>query len=168
MSERNNKGQFKKGHSIRYKRHGMFRHGMWKTRQYGIWNGMLNRCRNKKSNNWKNYGAKGITVCESWYLFENFWKDMQKGYTDQMTIDRIDNTKGYSKENCRWVDAKEQGRHKSTVKRYRHKRKLLTIPQLAEMYGMKYDALYARLKRGWGLQEALSKPLVTTYEEQKH
>lgn len=93
---------------------------------------------------------------------------MEDGYTEKMTIDRIDNLKGYSKENCRWVDTKEQGRHKSKVKRCRYKGKLLTIPQLADATGMKYDTLYMRLKRGWSLEEALSKPLVTTYEEQKH
>lgn len=148
--------------------HNRTRHGMWKTRQYRIWNSMLNRCRNKKSNNWKNYGAKGITVCDRWHTFELFWEDMQKGYTDAMTIDRIDNSKGYSPDNCRWVDAKEQGRNKASVKRYKYKGKLLTVPQLAELHGLKYGTLRERLKRGWGLKEALSTKLITRYEDQHH
>lgn len=148
--------------------HNRYKHGMTGTRIYGIWNGMLNRCRNKRSNNWKTYGARGIKVDERWHDFNNFYTDMKEGYSETMTLDRIDNDKGYSPDNCRWVDAKEQGRHKSTVKRYEYKGKLLTIPQLAEMHSMKYDTLYRRLKYGWSLGDALSKPLVTTYAEQSH
>ena len=150
------------------KTHSQYKHGMYLTRQYRIWRGMINRCTYQSNNNYKDYGGKGIEVCQSWRVgFANFWEDMKSGYTEKMTIDRIDNSKGYFTANCRWVDAKEQGRHKSTVKRYSHKGKLMTIPQLAEMYDIKYLTLYARLKRGWKLQEALSKPLLTKYEDQQ-
>jgi len=128
---------------------------------------MINRCTYPSNNNYKDYGAKGIAVCSEWHDFTVFWGDMKDGYTDKMTIDRLNNSKGYNNSNCRWVDAKEQGRHKSSVKRYRHKGKLMTIPQLAEMYDINYWTLYTRLKKGWKLQDALLKPFVTKYEDQQ-
>jgi hypothetical protein len=75
--------------------------------EYNTWSSMIQRCNNKRNNNYENYGGRGITVCEDWLIFKNFYKDMgERGLG--LTLDRIDNDKGYYKENCRWASKSEQ------------------------------------------------------------
>jgi hypothetical protein len=83
-------------------------HGQWGTRIHHIWIGMIQRTTNKKSPAYKNYGGRGITVCKRWRKFENFFADMKKGYRKNLSIDRINNDKGYSPKNCRWATRKQQ------------------------------------------------------------
>lgn len=88
-------------------------HGMKNTRIYRIWNGMKNRCNNPNSCNAHYYYERGITVCKEWESFEVFYEWAQKsGYRDDLSIDRIDNDKGYEPQNCRWVSAKEQAHNR--------------------------------------------------------
>ena len=89
-----------------------FRHGMSRTPTYKIWAYMIARCHNPKDTGYKWYGAKGITVCQRWRDdFLNFLEDMDER-PPAKTIDRIDNFKGYSKENCKWSTIKEQNSNK--------------------------------------------------------
>lgn len=83
-------------------------HGKTKDRLYKIYQSIHQRCENKNSTGWKYYGAKGITVCKEWNNFINFnnWA-LENGYTDDLTIDRINPNKGYCPENCRWVTKSE-------------------------------------------------------------
>jgi hypothetical protein len=83
-------------------------HGATGTRQYQIWADMVSRCNKPTNINYERYGGRGITVSEEWLTFAGFWKDMQQGYSDSLTLDRIDNNDGYSKENCRWTDMSTQ------------------------------------------------------------
>lgn len=85
-----------------------FKHGLRYTEEYCIWLNMINRCSNPINNN-KYY--ENIVVCDDWYDPVNFIKDMGNRPTKQHQIDRIDNTKGYNKENCRWVDKTTQMRN---------------------------------------------------------
>ena len=89
-------------------------HGKRNTRLYEIWRGMKARCGNPQNSHFKYYGARGIAVCEEWlHNFQSFYDwAMSHGYKDNLTIDRIDNDKGYSPENCRWVTNLEQQRNK--------------------------------------------------------
>ena len=76
---------------------------MTDTRIWRIWQGMVRRATNPEDKDFKRYGAAGRGVSEEWLSFHNFYRDMQQGYRDDLTLDRRDNSLGYSKENCRWV-----------------------------------------------------------------
>ena len=91
-------------------------HGMSKTRIYKTWSGMKKRCCNKNDKSYSRYGAKGISVCDEWmHDFMSFYNwSIENGYADGLSIDRIDNSKGYSPENCRWITLQEQARNKTT------------------------------------------------------
>lgn len=91
--------------------HGMARAGKKRSKEYAIWSAMVSRCTNEKNRNWFRYGGRDITVSDSWKVFENFYADMGKKPNGK-TLDRIDNNKGYSKENCKWNFVHEQNRNK--------------------------------------------------------
>lgn len=84
------------------------KHGMSKTRIYSIWTQMFERCYRNSSPNYKNYGGRGIGVCHQWQEFNAFYADMKNGYSDDLSIDRIDNNGNYEPGNCRWVTPEVQ------------------------------------------------------------
>lgn len=89
---------------------------MWNTSEYKIWGSMKARCHNEKSSNYKNYGARGITVCDEWLNdFSKFYQDMGPRPTGH-SIDRIDNSKGYFKENCQWSNRSVQNLNRRKLK----------------------------------------------------
>lgn len=97
------------------------KHGKRRSRLYGVWTSMKIRCYNPRNNRYKYYGGRGITVCDEWlHDFQAFYDwSMANGYDEnaprgKCTIDRIDNDKGYSPDNCRWVDMKVQSSNKSS------------------------------------------------------
>lgn len=96
-----------------------YRHGKKHTRLYRIWNSMKQRCGNPNAHAYANYGGRGITVCDEWIDdFSAFYNwAMQNGYSDKLTIDRKNNDKGYSPDNCRWATMKEQQNNRRNNKR---------------------------------------------------
>lgn len=87
-------------------------HGMWNTRLYRIWRGMKLRCDVRTCTGYQYYGARGIRYCDDWKTFEPFMKwATANGYSDSLTIDRINDDRGYNPTNCRWVTAKENRRN---------------------------------------------------------
>lgn len=91
-------------------------HGMCTTKIYEIWSSMKKRCLNKNNEHYKDYGGRGITICDKWLKFENFFKDMGE-VPKGLTLDRKNNNKGYYKNNCRWANWKQQAnnRRKRTI-----------------------------------------------------
>lgn len=87
---------------------GLITHGVTKHRLYYIWFGLVDRCTSIKNNRYKDYGGRGITVCEEWLDVKNFIEDMYPSYMEGLSLDRIDNDKGYSLDNCRWADRTTQ------------------------------------------------------------
>ena len=85
-------------------------HGLCSNKFYKTWNAMIYRCTNPSDKNYKDYGARGITICEEWLDVKNFitWAESTHPTIEGLSLDRIDNDKGYSPENCRWADSTTQ------------------------------------------------------------
>lgn len=99
------------------KRQELTKHGMRETRLYRIWHSMKCRCQLERHKSYKNYGGRGIRVCDEWQAFEPFrdWA-MDNGYTDKLTIDRIDVNGNYEPSNCRWIPMAEQSKNRRCCK----------------------------------------------------
>ena len=92
-------------------------HGLVETRIYNIWRNMKGRVTNHTNRDYTNYGGRGITLCEEWLDVIKFYTwAMENGYSDELSIDRIDNDKGYAPENCRWTTSTIQNRNKRMQK----------------------------------------------------
>ena len=137
----------------------MTTHGMTNSSEYKIWTDIKKRCSNKNNKGFKNYGGRGITVCKRWLSFENFFVDMGKRPSSKYSIDRIDNDKGYSKENCRWATAKEQANNRRSNRLLTFDSKTQNIKQWAFEKRIRYATLYARIKKGWSTEKALTTPV---------
>lgn len=135
---------------------------MYRTKEAmkDIWRQMNRRCHNQKAADYYRYGAKGITVCDAWReSFEAFYSDMEPS-PKGLSLDRIDNAKGYSKENCRWVTPKEQGRNRYNTPKYTHDGKTMILAEWADEYGISRGTLHDRVvKRGMSLVDALTIPV---------
>ena len=136
-----------------------FKHGMSGTRLYTIWKGIIKRCTSVTAAEYKYYGGRGITVCNEWLDFRQFYKDMIAGYESHLTIDRIDNDKGYSKDNCRWSTFAEQSLNRSNNVRYTYNGETLTLSQWAQKHNVLVQTIQGRLKRGWDFSRAISTPV---------
>ena len=126
-------------------------------RLHNIWHGMKQRCNNPHATGYCYYGEKGIKVCKEWSAFIPFAKwALANGYTNSLSIDRIDSNKDYEPSNCRWVTAKTQCNNTSRNVKVSFKGTILTIGQLASMYGINYRTLHNRIFRGgWSVEYAI-------------
>ena len=138
-------------------------HGMSATRPYHIWQAMKTRCTNEGQPNYRNYGGRGISYPPEWETFEGFWRDMAERYADDKTLDRIDNSKGYSKENCRWTTCKRNSRNKRDNVLLTYQGKTQCIAAWAEEVDIPQTTLYNRKYRGWSDEEILTTPVQTRY-----
>lgn len=128
-------------------------HGLSKHPAYAVWRSMIDRCRLPSHKAWKNYGGRGITVCERWQeSFENFWADMGPTYQRGLDLDRRDNDGPYSPENCRWVP-----RRVNTLNK-RNSLRDVDVMALARETGISRSTLYYRLKNGWPLEDLTKAP----------
>lgn len=135
-------------------------HGKSYTAFYKVWSGMVARCRNPQHQAYKNYGGRGITVCERWLRFENFLADMGDRPAG-MTLDRIDNDGPYNKENCRWAswETQQNNSRNNRVIEYMGDRK--TLIQWARELKLGSQLLRQRIDAGWSLSRAFSTAPIT-------
>lgn len=136
------------------------KHGLSHTRLHKIWHSMYCRCYYSATNQYKNYGGRGIKVCEEWKHMDGFinfynWA-INNGYRDDLTLDRIDNNKNYCPENCRWSTPKQQSNHRTNNVLYTYKGRTQTSKQWCDEYGISQTTLNDRLKRGWTLEQSLT------------
>lgn len=138
------------------------KHGMRRTRLYNIYQKMLIRCRNSNDPKYPIYGGRGIKVCDEWKNnFENFYLwAFENGYSDELTIDRIDVNGDYEPSNCRWVDNKTQANNKRNNRLLVYRGKSHTLAEWADITGIGQANLNNRLnKLNWSVEEALSIPV---------
>lgn len=108
-------------------------HRLTKTRLHNIWTGMKTRCNNENQTSFERYGKRGIKVCEDWENFSDFYNwAVYNGYADNLTIDRIDNDKGYIPENCRWTNYTTQSRNQKIRKN--NKTGIKGVSQIGQKY----------------------------------
>jgi hypothetical protein len=131
-----------------------------RSRIYRIWLGMRSRCNNLKNERYIDYGGRGIKVCPEWdnYLIFKEWA-LSHGYSDNLSIDRIDNDKGYSPDNCRWATAKEQMRNVRYNVFFEYNGEKLILEDWAKKTGIGRGTLFHRLKSGMSIEKALTTPV---------
>lgn len=127
------------------------KHGMSQDRIYKIYSGMKNRCYDENTECFDKYGGRGITICPEWLNdFQAFYDwSMSHGYSDDLTIDRINVYGNYEPNNCRWATNKEQANNKRTNVFIVVDGVKMTMAQAAEKYGVKYETLRSRIKSGY-------------------
>lgn len=128
------------------------------SKTYMIWKRMKGRCSNKNVKEYKNYGGRGIEVCERWNDFAKFLEDMGER-PEGMSIDRIDNNKGYSPDNCQWASRKTQNSNKRNNVLMTSHGITLTAKAWSEKLGISYQTLMSRIRYGWTHERILSEPI---------
>ena len=132
-------------------------HGMTNTKIYRVWWAMLQRCCNPRVPGYRDYGARGIAVCERWQKFENFFADMGTAPHGK-ELDRINNDGSYSPQNCRWVTRLEQAQNKRNSRLITLRGKTQSMAAWARELGVNPAAVLYRLNAGWGVKDALTTP----------
>lgn len=134
------------------------------SRLYIIWHSIKQRCYCKSATSYKRYGAKGITVCDSWkndFMAFYIWS-LENGYSDNLTLDRIDYTGNYEPANCRWATYKEQANNTSRNVIIWYNGEEHTIPEWADIVGINSGALRYRIVYAkWPIEKALNTPIKT-------
>lgn len=133
-------------------------HGMSDTPEYNIWIHMKKRCFDRSCRDYKDYGARGISVCEQWISsFENFIESVGKRPTKYHTIERIDNNHGYSPDNCKWATRKEQSCNRRSIRMLYAFGKNASVSEWAALSGVRAKTILARIDRlGWTAERAVS------------
>ena len=144
-----------------YEKELITKHGHYNTRLYQIWQDMKQRCCNPKNNYYKNYGGRGISVCNEW--LDNFIPFMEwayaNGYQENLTIDRINVNGDYEPSNCRWTTVKEQNRNTTVNKLITYNGETRCVAEWAEKLGLSKSALLNRLRSpNYTLEQAMSEP----------
>ena len=134
-------------------------HGMCKTRLYRTWSHMMDRCYRPRTRNYQRYGGRNISVCDEWHSFLGFaeWA-LNNGYSDNLTIDRVDNNGNYCPQNCRWVDYTTQANNRSNNHLVSISGETKTIAEWSRIYGIDYSLIRQRMYLGWDEEKAITTP----------
>lgn len=134
-------------------------HGLSQTRIYDVWKQMLRRCYNPNCKDFKNYGGRGISVCDEWLDIHGFvsWAN-KSGYRPKVTIERRDVNQGYSPDNCSWIENERQALNTTRSRFITHNGETLHISDWARRTGINCRTLKGRLNRGWDAELMLTLP----------
>jgi len=131
------------------------------TPTHRSWLSMLARCSNPRAPDYPRYGGRGITVCERWKKFVNFYEDMGTR-PDERQLDRSDNNGNYEPGNCRWATREEQGRNKRNNRILIFRGESKPLVEWAEIFRIKRSVVSLRLNQlGWSIEKALTTPVQT-------
>lgn len=133
-------------------------HGSTNSNLYGVWCAMKTRCTNPNTEAFKNYGGRGVTVCDEWFLdFQNF-KDWayKNGYDENLTIDRIDVNGNYEPSNCRWVTGVAQANNRRSNHAITFNGETHNVTEWATILNINPKTLFNRLYTGWSIEKALN------------
>lgn len=128
-------------------------HSLSKSGLYKSWQAMIQRCNNSKTKYYHRYGGRGISYPKKWKKFENFLEDMKHNWKKGLTLDRIDNNKGYSKKNCRWATRYEQIQNRKNTIFITYQNKQQTLSQWAKELKIPLKKLYTRYYRKWDIKK---------------
>lgn len=138
-------------------KHGLSNHPLYKT-----WKRMKNRCYNSKCKDYKDYGGRGITICDLWRddFVEFFYWALEHGWKNGLSLERIDCNKGYCPENCKWIPLSEQSKNRRTNRFITYNGETHTISEWSRIMGIARKTLELRLKsKNFTLEEAFEKPI---------
>ena len=143
-----------------YRREVECSHEETRMAEYTVWKMMKDRCSNKRSRLYVNYGGRGIAVCEQWRgSFRSFLNDMGHRPSSKHSIERVDNNGHYEPRNCRWATMREQLRNKRNNRRLTYDGKTMCLSAWAEHVGLPRYLLSGRLNRGWTPEAVLTTPI---------
>lgn len=133
-------------------------HGFRYTRQYEVWCGIKKRCYNSKSKSYKNYGGRGITMCDEWKNdFKAFYDwSIENGYKDNLSIDRIDVNGNYEPSNCRWVDRLTQANNKRDTRWVTFNSKTQSLSDWCRELNLNYRRCLYRLNHNYEVKEVFN------------
>lgn len=121
------------------------------------WKKMMTRCYNKTSKDYKNYGERGITVAKYWHNSTTFLNDMKPSWNLGLTLNRIDNNKGYSRENCNWATRLEQNNNTRRNRYITYRGITKTLMQWSRIFNINRRTLAYRINNGWSVEQALTR-----------
>lgn len=133
-------------------------HGWARTTTYQSWNNMRQRCENPNNRHYMQYGGRGITIDPEWKNFINFLRDMGPR-PGNLEVDRIDNEKGYFKENCRWATRSQQLANRRNTIFVEVEGQRMTLIEACKILGLPYHTIYCRLYAGFSPADALRIPI---------
>lgn len=139
------------------------KHGMFGTKLYNTYCRMKQRCYDKNYPKYKNYGFRGIGICEQWLGkdgFINFYNwAMDNGFNENLSIERIDVNGNYEPDNCKWITMAEQAKNKTTTIKVKYKNNFLTLIELCEKLNLNYKTIWSRIHNGWDIDKAITQPI---------
>jgi len=151
-------------------------HGMTHTKIYNIWADMKTRCTNKKEKNYKNYGGRGVKICDKWLSFNGFYDDMGKSFEQHnkkfpgknTSLDRIDFNGNYEPSNCKWSTILEQANNKTTNVLVTIDGIKDTITNHCRRYNISDRTVFSRIYTGWDIEKALKIPVLNPLDNLKY
>jgi len=136
------------------------KHGMWKSVEYQAWGSMIARCERRSYHLFRRYGGRGISVCPQWrHDFMAFFRDIGPRPGPGYSLDRIDNDGNYEPGNVRWATIQQQVENSSAVRLLTHAGLSLSVSEWARRVGFSREAVNARLRAGWSVEDALTRPI---------